>query len=137
MTMSDDPSLRFPPPATGASLASVAEPAPAAVQPPRARPIPHFDERHNEIRLDEFYWLRDRDNPAVIAHLAAENAWTAASMRHTEELQRTIYGELVGRIQETDLSVPERIDGFLYYSRTEAGRQYAILCRRRNEEGAD
>src|SRR5688572_27304818 len=119
--MTNDPAFRFPPPSAAASLASaLPEAAPAADQPPCARPIPHFDDRHNDIRLDEFYWLRHRENPEVIAYLEAENAWTATSMRHTEELQRTIYRELVGRIRETDLSVPERIDGFLYYTRTEA-----------------
>jgi oligopeptidase B len=135
--MTTDPTLRFPPGAAAASLASVSITAPATDQPPRARPIPHFDDCHDDIRLDEFHWLRERSNPEVIAYLEAENAWTAASMRHTDELQRTLYGELVGRIRETDLSVPERIDGFLYYSRTEAGRQYGIFCRRRSTDGAE
>ncbi|MCI0634803.1 MAG: oligopeptidase B, partial [Actinobacteria bacterium] len=110
--------------------------APAPHHPPRARPIPHFDDRHDDIRLDEFHWLRDRERPEVIAYLDAENAWTAASMRHTEALQQTLYQELVGRIKETDLSVPERIDDYVYYSRTEAGRQYPIFCRRPDRDGA-
>ncbi|MGH7629747.1 MAG: S9 family peptidase [Gemmatimonadales bacterium] len=133
--MTTDPALRFPPPAA-AALASVPGPAPASDEPPRARAIPHFDDRHDDIRLDEFHWLRQRENPEVLAYLEAENGWTAASMRHTEELQRALYDEIVGRIRETDRSVPERIDGFLYYSRTEAGRQYPIFCRRREEGGA-
>ncbi len=133
--MTTDPALRFPAP-TAALLASDTLSAPATDQPPCARPVPHFDERHDDIRLDEFHWLRDRGNPEVIAYLEAENAWTAGSMRHTEQLQRALYDELVGRIQETDLSVPEWIDGFLYYRRTEAGRQYGIFCRRRDEEDA-
>jgi oligopeptidase B len=133
--MINDPSLRFPPPAAAALPAGVPAPATQA-EPPVLRAVPHFDERHDDIRLDEFHWLRNRDNPEVIAYLEAENAWTAASMRHTEELQRAIYAELVGRIQETDLSVPERIDGWLYYRRTEAGRQYGIFCRRRDEAGS-
>jgi oligopeptidase B len=128
--MTIDPAFRFASHAAAVSLASVPDIAPPADRPPQARPIPHFDERHDDIRLDEFHWLRDRENPDVIAYLEAENEWTAASMRHSDELQRDIYAELVGRIQETDLSVPERIDGFLYYTRTHAGRQYSILCRR-------
>jgi oligopeptidase B len=132
--MTSNPVFRYPPPAAAASLAGALELAPT--EPPRARAIPHFDERHDDIRLDEFHWLRQRDNPEVLAYLEAENAWTAASMQHTEPLQRKLYGELVGRIRETDLSVPERVDGWLYYSRTEAGREYPIFCRRLDAEGA-
>jgi oligopeptidase B len=135
MAMSNDPSLRFPPPAAASLAASPIAPTRTG-GPPAARPIPHFDERHDDIRLDEFHWLRNRDNPEVMAYLEAENAWTAESMRHTEWLQRAIYGELVARIQETDLSAPEAIDGWLYYRRTEAGRQYGIFCRRRNADDA-
>jgi oligopeptidase B len=133
--MSNDPLLRFPPPAAAALPVSAPTRA-AEVEPPVARAVPHFDERHDDIRLDEFHWLRNRDNPEVIAYLEAENAWTTASMRHTEELQRIIYAELVGRIQETDASVPERIDQWLYCRRTEAGRQYGVFCRRRAEAGS-
>jgi oligopeptidase B len=135
--MTIDPAFRFASHAAACSLAGVPDIVPPADRPPNARPLPHFDDRHDDIRLDEFYWLRDRENPEVIAYLEAENAWTAASMRHTDELQRELYTELVGRIQETDLSVPERIDGFLYYTRTQAGRQYPILCRRPDRPGSD
>jgi oligopeptidase B len=137
--MTSDPTLRFPPPAAAPTLTSASgDAAPEPEQPPRARAIPHFDERHNDIRLDEFHWLRDRDSPAVIAYLQAENEWTSAAMRHTEDLQRSLYDELVGRIRQTDLSVPEPMDEWLYYSRTEAGQQYPILCRRRDDdEGAE
>ena len=131
--MTNDPATRFPPPAAAAVGIDVC--SPMLSEPPRARPVPHFDERHDDIRLDEFHWLRQRQNPEVIAYLEAENAWTAASMAHTGDLQCRLYEELVGRIQETDLSVPERLDEWLYYSRTEAGRQYPIYCRRRDETG--
>jgi oligopeptidase B len=127
--MTNDPALRFPPPAAAlASGAAVSQAAPT--EPPRARPILHFDERHDDIRLDEFYWLRHRDNRDVIAYLEAENEWTALAMAPTEPLQQQLYAELLGRIQQTDLSVPEQLDEWLYYSRTEAGRQYPIFCRR-------
>jgi oligopeptidase B len=133
--MTNDPATRFPPPAAAAVGVDVC--SPRLSDPPRARPVPHFDERHDDIRLDEFHWLRQRQNPDVIAYLEAENAWTAASMAHTGDLQRRLYEELVGRIQETDLSVPERLDEWLYYSRTEAGRQYPIYCRSRDETGTE
>jgi oligopeptidase B len=91
---------------------------------------PHRLTIHGDTRVDEYYWLRDREDPAVLRYLEAENEYTAAMMRHTEGLQERLYREMVGRIQETDLSVPERIDGWYYYSRTEEGRQYPIFCRR-------
>lgn len=131
--MTTDPALRFPPSAATAAGAPPFTLGPR--EPPRARPVPHFDERHNDIRLDEFHWLRDREHPDVIAYLDAENAWTAAAMAHTCDLQERLYEELVGRIQQTDLSVPECWDEWLYYRRTEAGRQYPIFCRRREDAG--
>ncbi len=105
-------------------------PLPASPAPPEAPRRPHTLEQHGDTRLDEFYWLRDRDDPAVLDYLEAENRYTAAGMRHTESFQDRLYEEMLGRIQETDLTVPERIDEWFYYSRTEAGRQYPILCRR-------
>jgi oligopeptidase B len=127
--MTNDPALRFPPPAAAVASGVAVSPV-TPTEPPRARPIPHCEERHDDIRIDEFYWLRQRENPEVMAYLEAENAWTAAAMAHTEPLQRQLYEELVGRLQQTDLSVPEQVDRWLYYSRTETGRQYPIFCRR-------
>ena len=105
------------------------EPCPAPGAPVADR-RPHLLTIHGDTRVDEYYWLRNREDPAVIRHLEAENAYTAAMMRHTERLQEELYQEMLGRIRETDLSVPERIDDWYYYNRTEAGRQYPILCRR-------
>jgi oligopeptidase B len=134
--MTNDPALRFSAPA--AALASGAAVTPIApTEPPRARPVPHFAERHDDIRLDEFYWLRQRENPEVIAYLEAENDWTSAVLAHTSELQQELYEELVGRLQQTDLSVPEQVDEWLYYSRTETGRQYPIFCRRLDDPAAE
>ena len=98
-----------------------------APEPPVAERKPHRLSIHGDTRVDEYYWLRNREDPAVIRYLEAENAYTAAMMRHTERLQEQLYCEMVGRIQETDLSVPERIDDWFYYSRTEAGRQLQEL----------
>jgi oligopeptidase B len=93
--------------------------------------VPRVQTVHGETRVDDFYWLRDRSDPEVIAYLEAENRYTGAIMRPTEALQERLYQEMRGRIKETDLSVPERIDEYYYYSRTEAGGQYPILCRKR------
>jgi oligopeptidase B len=83
------------------------------------------------VRTDDWFWLRDRDNPEVRAYLEAENAYTDEWFAETGDLREQLYREMLGRIEETDLSVPEQRDGWLYYSRTEEGKQYAILCRKR------
>jgi oligopeptidase B len=87
-------------------------------------------EIHGNVRVDDYYWLRERENPEVIAYLEAENDYTAAMMKDTESLQTTIYDELVSRIPQTDESVPYRLDGYWYYSRYEEGKDYPIYARR-------
>ncbi|MBA3522942.1 MAG: S9 family peptidase [Gemmatimonadales bacterium] len=105
--------------------------------PPIARVAPRAHEIHGEIRIDEYSWLRNRDDPQVLAHLEAENRYTEVVMRHTEKLQEHLYQELRGRIKETDLSVPESLDGWLYYTRTETGGQYPIFCRKLGPTGPE
>jgi oligopeptidase B len=107
------------------------------MNPPVAKTIDHQSEVHGDRRNDAYAWLKDKSNPEVTAYLEAENAYTEHEMAHTEALQQQLYDEMVGRIQETDLSVPIRIDGYLYYSRTEQGRQYPIFCRKAGDESAD
>jgi len=104
---------------------------------PSARPIPPVAPRrpvaltaHGDTRVDDWYWLRDRDDPEVLAHLRAENAYTDAMTRSTAGLQETLFGEMVARIEETDLSVPARKGPWLYYQRTVEGQSYGIHCRR-------
>jgi oligopeptidase B len=87
-------------------------------------------EAHGDVRTDDWYWLRDKDDPAVIAHLEAENEYTTAVMAATVPLQETLYAEMVARIQETDLSVPVRKGPWWYYSRSVEGSSYGIHCRR-------
>ena len=99
--------------------------------PPVAQKNSHVDTVLNHERSDEYFWLRDRENPDVIAYLEAENAYTAEVMKHTEKLQEKIYDEIVGRIKETDLSVPVKRDDYYYYSRTEKGKEYSIYCRKK------
>jgi oligopeptidase B len=105
-------------------------------EPPRARQVPWADHRHGDIRPDEFHWLAERENPTVRAYLDSENAYAEVVMRHTKPLQERLFHELAGRIDETDESVPEQLDGRLYYTRTEAGRQYPLHCRRRSRPDA-
>ncbi len=99
-------------------------------QPPVAAVTPQELTIHDHTRIDNYYWLREKEDPAVLAHLEAENAYTQAMMAHTAVLQQQLYDEMVGRIQETDSSAPVRHGGFYYYTRTEAGQQYAIHCRK-------
>jgi oligopeptidase B len=101
------------------------DPTPPA---PERRPVRL--EAHGDVRIDDWYWLQDKDDPEVIAHLESENAYTAAQMARTEPLQAELFEEIVDRIEETDLSVPVRKGPWLYYSRTEEGRNYAIHCRK-------
>jgi len=70
--------------------------------------------------------LREKSNPEVIKHLEAENAYTEAAMAPTKSLQQNLYDEMLGRIKQTDLSVPTRIGDYVYYSRTEEGKQYRL-----------
>jgi oligopeptidase B len=99
--------------------------------PPIAKRVPTVRERHGDTVVDEYAWLRDKDDPDTIAYLEAENAWTKAQLAHTEPLQARLFEEIKGRIQETDLSVPMRRRGWWYFSRTEEGKQYGISCRTR------
>ena len=103
----------------------------ASPVPPAARREPKVDVVHGEKRADEYFWLRRKEDPEVRAYLEAENAYTDLVMKPTVPLQEALYSEMLGRIKETDLTVPYRKGDFFYYSRTEKGKQYPILCRKR------
>ena len=98
---------------------------------PRPEKRPTTRIRHGRTAVDDYAWLCDvtRTDPAVIAHLEAENAYVAEVLGHTDDLQAQLFEEMRGRIQETDLSVPTHRDGFWYYSRSIEGQQYAVYCR--------
>ncbi|MPY87633.1 MAG: prolyl oligopeptidase family serine peptidase [Luteitalea sp.] len=100
-------------------------------EPPVAKKVPHVRELHGDRFVDDYFWLREKSNPEVTKHLEAENAFTDAVMKPLEGLQETLYDEMLGRIKETDLSVPYRDGNHWYYTRTEQGKQYQILCRKR------
>ena len=86
---------------------------------------------HNITMIDDYFWLREKSNPEVIAHLEAENAYAEAAMKPTAALQDKLYKEMVGHIKETDRSVPYQWGGYFYYTRTEQGKQYPIYCRKK------
>ncbi len=101
------------------------------MKPPVARVSPVTLEKHGHVRVDEYYWMRERDNPDVVGYLNAENAYTDGVMRHTEALQETLFAEFKTRIKQTDISVPYRQDDYFYYTRTEEGGEYPIFCRKK------
>jgi len=98
---------------------------------PVAKKVPNMTEIHGRKLVDNYYWLRDKPNPEVKAYLETENAYTAAVMKPTESLQKKLYDEMLSRIKETDVDVPYKEGGYFYYSRTEAGKQYQIRCRKK------
>jgi oligopeptidase B len=101
-----------------------------APKPPQAPRRPTVLEKHGDRRVDPYYWMREKGDPEVIAHLKAENAYTDAVMAPTEALREQLYKEIVGRIQETDTSAPSFFKGYWNYTRTVEGLDYEIYCRR-------
>jgi oligopeptidase B len=108
----------------------------STAEPPVARRHPVEHVRHGDRRIDDYAWLREKQNPEVIAYLNAENAYTDAVLHGTEAFQEKLYQEMLGKILQTDLSVPYRLRDYLYFTRTEEGKQYAIHCRRLDAEGS-
>ncbi len=100
------------------------------MRPPVAVRVPKVDVVHGDTRVDEYAWLREKTDPAVVAYLNAENAYSDAVMKRTEAFQESLYSEMLARIKEDDSSVPARRGRHLYYSRTEKGKQYPIYCRK-------
>src|SRR5256885_1512167 len=103
----------------------------APLQPPVARKVPHTVQLHGETLSDDYFWRRNKGPPEVEQYLRAEAAYADARMKPTEPLQKTLYEEMLSRVQETDTAAPFLKDGYYYYSRTEKGKQYPILCRRK------
>jgi len=116
---------------------SISAPAEAqSVSAPVARQIPVETVLHGDRRVDHYAWLREKENPEVLAYLNAENAYTDAILKPTEPFQEKLYQEMLSRIQQTDLSVPYKLRGFQYFTRTEEGKQYPIHLRRRDAENS-
>jgi len=105
--------------------------------PPVAKIVPKVDTVHGDARIDNYYWLREKTNPEVVSYLESENAYTESVMKQTEEFQAALYKEILGRIKQTDLSVPYKYGEYWYYTRTEEGKQYPVYCRKHRSMGGD
>jgi len=109
-----------------------------APKPPKAEIVPKELSIHGDTRIDNYYWLNERENPKVLEYLKAENAYTEAVMKPLVPLQEKLYNEIVGRIKQTDLSVPYRSEGYFYYRRFEEGKDYPVYCRKKGSlEGTE
>src|SRR5580693_8195402 len=108
--------------------AGTAAPLPA---PPVAKKVPKTTEVNGRKLVDNYFWLRDKKNPEVKAYLEAENAYADAVMKPTEAFRKRLYDEMLSRIKENDVDVPYKEGDYFYYSRTEAGKQYQIRCRKK------
>jgi oligopeptidase B len=115
-------------------------PAPTAVAqvtqqspltPPVAERRVKVDTLHGDVRRDDYFWLRVRTDPAVKQYLETENAYAEAVLAPLKGLREQLYKEMLGRIKQTDLSVPYRRGDYFYYSRTVEGQQYPIFARKR------
>jgi oligopeptidase B len=115
---------------------SATDDSPSLPAPPVAKKVPKVTEINGRKLMDNYFWLRDKKNPEVKAYLDAENAYTDTVMKPTEALQKKLYDEMLSRIKETDVEVPYKEGGYFYYVRTEAGKQYAIRCRKKGSMDA-
>src|SRR5499427_63360 len=110
--------------------------SPMMLQPPNTEKKPKVTEINGDRLVDNYFWLREKSNPGVIAHLEAENAYAAGIMKPTEALQEKLYNEILSHIKQTDVSVPYRWGDYFYYTRTVEGQQYPIYCRKHGSPSA-
>ncbi|MEN8117334.1 MAG: S9 family peptidase [Bacteroidota bacterium] len=101
------------------------------VMPPVAKKVAKELTTHGDTRIDNYYWMNERENPEVITHLEVENAYKEAAMKHTEPLQAKLYDEIKSKIKEEDESVPYKKNGYYYYSRTVTGKEYYVVYRKK------
>ncbi|MCH8068768.1 MAG: S9 family peptidase [Candidatus Marinimicrobia bacterium] len=99
--------------------------------PPVAKIEPKQLKIHGDIRIDNYYWLKERENQEVVDYLNAENDYTQAVMAHTKDFEDLLFEEIKGRIKQTDVSVPYKLDDYYYYYRYEEGKEYPIYCRKK------
>ncbi len=102
------------------------------INPPIADKIPKTLTKFGDKRLDNYYWMRERENPKVIDYLKAENNYAEKTLIHTKPLQEKLFQEMKSRIKGDDQTVPVKIDNYFYYTRTEKGKEYPIYCRRKD-----
>ncbi len=98
--------------------------------PPSAKIVPHVTTIHGDTRVDNYFWLRDRNHPDTLAYLRAENAYAEEIVKPAVPLQARLYEEMLGRIKQTDVGAPVKRDEYFYYTRTEEGKPYPIHCRK-------
>ncbi|WP_299381442.1 S9 family peptidase [uncultured Lacinutrix sp.] len=101
------------------------------VNAPVAKKIKKSLEKHNDIRIDNYFWMNDREDKNVIDHLNAENSYTKSVLKHTESFQKDLFEEMKGRIKEDDTSVPYKLNGYWYVTKFEKGKDYPIYTRRK------
>ena len=104
---------------------------PKSAPVPVAKQVPQVIEQHGEKRSDPFFWIKSKTDADVLKYLKTENDYTLAVMKPTDALQKKLYDEYLSRIQQTDRDVPWRDRGYWYYTRTEEGKQYPIVCRKK------
>ena len=109
---------------------------PDMIQPPIAKIIPRKLKKHKEIRVDNYFWLNDRENPEVIEYLNQENAYYQAKTAHTKDFQAQLFEEMKSRIKEDDQSVPYLYNGYYYITRFEKGQNYPIYSRKKESLSA-
>jgi len=107
-----------------------------APQPPMAEKKTKTTNIHGVTLVDDYFWLREKTNPAVMSHLKSEDAYTDMVMKPTAPLQEKLYNEMLSHIKQTDSNVPYRYGNYLYYSRTFEGKQYPVYCRKKGNTGA-
>src|SRR6476659_6662056 len=112
-------------------------PAQPSPQPPVARKVPSVRTHHGDAFEDNYEWLRDKESAEVVDLLKAENSYQESVTAHQEPLREAIFQEIKGRTQETDLSVPNRKDGWWYFTRSVEGKEYGIHCRVRGQDTGD
>jgi len=107
------------------------------MKPPVAKKVTKVTKIHGYELKDDYFWLRDKKNPEVIKYLEAENEYTNAAMKPHLPFVDNLYKEMLGRIKQTDLSVPYRLGDFWYYTKTEEGKQYPMYFRSKKRNGDD
>lgn len=105
-------------------------------EPPVAPRVEHTEVRHGATITDNYFWLREKSNPEVVQYLNEENAYTAAMTGSLKPFEDKLYSEMLSHIKQTDFDVPVWDSGYLYYSRTEEGKQYPLRCRKKGSESA-
>lgn len=107
-----------------------------AVEPPVAKKIPSKLEKFGQVRVDDYYWLKDRKSPEVLAYLKAENAYADAALKPVVPLQERLFAEMKARIKQDDSTVPFRYGDYYYYKTYKAGGEYPVYARKKGSLGA-